>query len=214
MTNFLEDAEVRSIDDIALEDTIEMVLSESAMQSLSQAAAPTEQPRASLNLVLKEPEAPPVAETKGPAQEVQASAEAKAPAVPKAPDPVRPDRRPPMSTLRFAILLGVVAAASGLATVLTYFATTHTEQPAPIATTIVFSPPAPVIVAPPALPPAPSPPPQEAPAPVRFANPFDRNEVFEFPAGTSRADARDAVEELLYERAQERQPSGRGLVVR
>ena len=47
---------------------------------------------------------------------------------------------------------------------------------------------------------------------MRFANPFDRNEVFEFPAGTSRADARDAVEELLYERAQERQSSGRGLV--
>jgi hypothetical protein len=118
-----------------------------------------------------------------------------------------------MSTLRFAILLGVVAAASALATVFTYFATTHTEQPAPIATTIVFSPPAPVIVAPPALPPAPSPPLQEEPAAlVRFANPFDRKEVFEFPAGTSRADARDAVEELLYERAQERQSSGRGLV--
>jgi hypothetical protein len=268
MTNFLEDAEARSIDDIALEDTIEMVLTESAFQSLSQAAAPTEEPRASAKPVLKEAEVPEGnglagatarAEAKGPAamqaheaakapesetapagaaalaeakasDQAKVAADAKVPAVvqapdqakapasvhalaePKAPEPARSERRPPMSTLRFAILLGVVAAASALATVFTYFATTHTEQPPPIATTIVFSPPAPVIVAPPALPPSPSPPPQEDPAPVRFANPFDRNEVFEFPAGTSRADARDAVEELLYERAQERQSSGRGLV--
>jgi hypothetical protein len=262
MTNFLEDAEARSIDDIALEDTIEMVLTESAFQALSQAAAPTEQPRASPNPALKEPEAPEenasagamalaeaqlAAKAEAPEPKTapavsRASEEAKvaaaaqvsavmqvpaamqapramqaptavqAPAEPKAPEAARPDRRPPMSTLRFAILLGVVAAASALATVLTYFATTHTEQPAPIATTIVFSPPAPVIVAPPALPPSSSPAPQEEAGPVRFANPFDRNEVFEFPPGTSRAAARDAVEELLYERAQERQSSGRGLV--
>lgn len=42
-------------------------------------------------------------------------------------------------------------------------------------------------------------------APVRFANPFDANEVFEFPAGTSEAEARDAVAEILMERAMERQ---------
>lgn len=41
--------------------------------------------------------------------------------------------------------------------------------------------------------------------PVLFANPFDKNEVFEFPAGTSEAQARDAVAELLMERAMERQ---------
>lgn len=41
--------------------------------------------------------------------------------------------------------------------------------------------------------------------PVRFANPFDANEVFEFPAGTSEAEARDAVAEILMERAMERQ---------
>jgi hypothetical protein len=41
--------------------------------------------------------------------------------------------------------------------------------------------------------------------PVLFANPFDANEVFEFPAGTSEAEARDAVAEILMERAMQRQ---------
>ncbi len=40
--------------------------------------------------------------------------------------------------------------------------------------------------------------------PVRFKNPFDKTEVFEFPAGTTRAEARDAVAEILRQRAQER----------
>lgn len=42
-------------------------------------------------------------------------------------------------------------------------------------------------------------------APVLFANPFDAREVFEFPAGTSEDEARDAVAEILMERAMERQ---------
>jgi hypothetical protein len=49
---------------------------------------------------------------------------------------------------------------------------------------------------------------QSATAPVstvKFANPFDQNEVFEFPAGTTRAEARDAVAEILMQRARERQ---------
>jgi hypothetical protein len=41
--------------------------------------------------------------------------------------------------------------------------------------------------------------------PVRFANPFDANEVFEFPAGTSESQARDAVAEVLLKRAASRQ---------
>jgi hypothetical protein len=41
--------------------------------------------------------------------------------------------------------------------------------------------------------------------PVLFANPFDAREVFEFPAGTSEAEARDAVAAILMERAMERQ---------
>jgi hypothetical protein len=47
--------------------------------------------------------------------------------------------------------------------------------------------------------------PQGEGKPVRFANPFDTNEVFEFPAGTSEAEARDAVAEILMARAMERQ---------
>jgi hypothetical protein len=39
---------------------------------------------------------------------------------------------------------------------------------------------------------------------VRIKNPFDRREVFEFPPGTSKAEARDAVAKLLMERAMER----------
>lgn len=43
--------------------------------------------------------------------------------------------------------------------------------------------------------------PEPARPPVRFANPFDRSEVFEFPAGTSRTEARRKVAQLLMERA-------------
>jgi hypothetical protein len=40
--------------------------------------------------------------------------------------------------------------------------------------------------------------------PLRVANPFDASEVFEFPAGTSEADAREAVAGFLIERATRR----------
>jgi len=268
MRNFLDDAPVRSIDsefDYDDDATIEMVLSESAMHLLSQAAAsPTEPARPAPNPVVK---APGVVAAETPAAKVAIAAVpaggapvAKAPAAdPSAGGPLAPEvpavavpapeapvakipaaavpvveapiakvpvaavpapeamvasarlPRPPMSTLRFAIVLGVVAVASALVTAITYVATTDTPQLAPISTTIVFSPPAPVVVAPPALPPPP-PAPSADPAPVRYANPFDKKEVFEFPAGTSQADARDAVAEILYERAQERGVPARGIV--
>ncbi len=41
--------------------------------------------------------------------------------------------------------------------------------------------------------------------PVRFANPFDTDEVFEFPPGTTEAQARDAVADVLLKRAMSRQ---------
>jgi hypothetical protein len=41
--------------------------------------------------------------------------------------------------------------------------------------------------------------------PVRFVNPFDKDEVFEFPEGTTQAEAHAAVAELLAKRAMERQ---------
>jgi hypothetical protein len=310
---------VRSIDIIANEDTIEMVLNESAMQMLSQAAAPIVPPSPpNPDPVLKEPVVPVAA---GPAAlkepEVLVAA---APAVPpeRRADPperragnrpvhppergaeLRPElpevRRPPMSTLRFAILLGVVAVGSAIGTAVTYLATTGALRSGDVATSVVSRPPdasaAPDVpaasVAPPAVatatataapgapvtatapasvtatapspvtpnasepltpvaphapaaapPPSPSvqPAPQPLPStlasaassaqsslpssapspatdspPVRIVNPFDRKEVFEFPAGTSKADARDAVAELLYERAQDRVLSARGLV--
>lgn len=65
--------------------------------------------------------------------------------------------------------------------------------------------PAPVAALPPvaALAPAPAAP-VAAPLPVRFRNPFDRAEVFEFPAGTSQAEARAKVADVLMKRAEER----------
>jgi len=41
---------------------------------------------------------------------------------------------------------------------------------------------------------------------VLIKNPFDRTEVFEFPPGTSKAEAREAVAKLLMERAHDRLP--------
>jgi len=43
--------------------------------------------------------------------------------------------------------------------------------------------------------------------PLRFKNPFDANEVFEFPSGTSLAEARQAVADVLLQRAHEREKS-------
>jgi hypothetical protein len=40
--------------------------------------------------------------------------------------------------------------------------------------------------------------------PVRVRNPFDKTEVFEFPAGTTLAEARALMNEMLLERARER----------
>jgi len=48
--------------------------------------------------------------------------------------------------------------------------------------------------------------PYEPSSPVRMANPFDSSEVFEFPPGTSRAEARESVANLLLQRARERRP--------
>jgi hypothetical protein len=43
-----------------------------------------------------------------------------------------------------------------------------------------------------------------APAMVQVRNPFDATEVFEFPAGTSAAESREKVAEMLLKRASER----------
>jgi hypothetical protein len=50
-----------------------------------------------------------------------------------------------------------------------------------------------------------SPPPPVAEAqPLRFKNPFDKSEVFEFPPGTTPEEARASVADLLMQRAQDR----------
>ena len=46
--------------------------------------------------------------------------------------------------------------------------------------------------------------PSSKPLPLWFANPFDATEVFEFPPGTSREYAREAVAEILLNRARDR----------
>jgi len=205
MRNFLDGVPADAFDP-ENDDTIEMVLSESAMQMLSQAAAPTEQPCPGPNPALKAAELPTLPEVRG-IGEVVTIPEARA--IPQ----VR--AAPAMSTPRLALLLTSVAVASAFVTSVTYFALTRPGRPAPVATSIASIPPAPLTVAPP-LPPPPAPLPapelSTPPEPVQFVNPFDKREVFEFPAGTSKAEARDAVAELLYERAQERQLSARGLV--
>jgi hypothetical protein len=43
---------------------------------------------------------------------------------------------------------------------------------------------------------------------VRVKNPFDATEVFEFPAGTTKAEARQKIAELLLQRAVDRGNAG------
>jgi hypothetical protein len=45
-------------------------------------------------------------------------------------------------------------------------------------------------------------------SPVRFSNPFDVSEVFEFPPGTSDDQARESVAAMLLQRARDRQAAG------
>jgi hypothetical protein len=52
------------------------------------------------------------------------------------------------------------------------------------------------------------PPPEPQRPPVRVKNPFDATEVFEFPAGTTKAEARQKIAELLLQRAVDRGNAG------
>jgi len=67
------------------------------------------------------------------------------------------------------------------------------------------SPPAVTIKAPTSAAPAAPEPAGSQSSPVRFKNPFDVSEIFEFPPGTSEAEARQSVAELLLQRARDRQ---------
>ena len=68
--------------------------------------------------------------------------------------------------------------------------------------------PAPAVLAVPAVPAVPQESPPPAAAPVRMKNPFDATEVFEFPPGTTRAEARQKISELLLQRAVDRGSAG------
>lgn len=47
--------------------------------------------------------------------------------------------------------------------------------------------------------------------PVRVRNPFDPQEVFEFPAGTTKGEAQEKVSALLLQRAVDRRGQGKGI---
>jgi hypothetical protein len=114
--------------------------------------------------------------------------------------------RAPRKNRRFALGLGMAAAVAGLLGGLTYLATARAPHPVPIVADSGSRPTAAPEAEAPTLAPSPSPSPPVTPGvPVRFKNPFDASEVFEFPAGTSQTEVRNAVAELLSQRARERQ---------
>jgi hypothetical protein len=134
--------------------------------------------------------------------------------VPTGPDAERQLRqKTPSSDVVARIRRWPLATAAGvvgfLAGALTMWGGAHREPnhappppppPVPIvATTAASAPPAPVENEPPAEP-------NQAP-PLRVKNPFDASEVFEFPPGTSKADARQLVADILLERARDRRPA-------
>jgi hypothetical protein len=100
--------------------------------------------------------------------------------------------------------LAAAAAIATLSSAVTYLATSRAEHEQPLQHHLAEATPAPV---PEAVPPL-------EPPPVRFINPFDATEVFEFPAGTPQSDARQAVAEFLLKRARDRQTAPRSLAQR
>jgi hypothetical protein len=103
-----------------------------------------------------------------------------------------------------AIILQV-SVASVLSGGVAYLGTTQTQSVAVGANTnTVVSPPAHRATT---VPPVADSAPAVDSAPVRFRNPFDLTEVFEFPPGTSETAARQAVADLLLQRAADREKS-------
>jgi hypothetical protein len=109
----------------------------------------------------------------------------------KAPEGDTPPKGP--RGARGAVVVSIAAASVLLAGV-AYLATTR-AQPVHVAADIVSGS---------AAPPETPAPPSVDNTPVRFTNPFDATEVFEFSSGTSETEARDAVADLLLQRARER----------
>ena len=188
------------------DDTIELELNEAAIRALTEAAAvalAAFEERADPGLT---PEANELG-TRGLEQETPAAGGvAEAPEQETSTDPQGTARvaRPPRKSRRFALGFGIAAAVAGLLGGLAYLATARARHPVPVVADSgvrrTAGPEVPTSA--PALAPVPSATPD---VPVRFKNPFDASEVFEFPAGTSQTEVRSAVAELLAQRARERQ---------
>lgn len=126
---------------------------------------------------------PSAEQTASPASTIEATSEKTEPQAPRA-------RR--RSAAAIAMMIGAVAAAAAAFAVIVPM----DRSPEPVQAALAPQP-APVVE-------------ETAPLevegpPVLFKNPFDATEVFEFPPGTSREEARAAVADLLIMRAQERQ---------
>jgi hypothetical protein len=168
------------------EDTIELVLTPEQIAALMRAAAP-------------EPETPAPEQIPAAPELIPPAPELIPPVAPPAPlrtrfleVQLRAIRVPAIITLTvFALSLSGVK----------YAAVSH-EQDIPIG-------PAPSAVAQVAEPTPPPPEPAPPSEPVHFTNPFDASEAFDFPAGTSREEARAAVAEMLLERARSRTTTAR-----
>ena len=97
--------------------------------------------------------------------------------------------------------LVIVVAVASLSTA--RLSATAKSSPAPVTTKLVAAAaPATTTPTPTVEPPQPAAAPD--PQPLRYKNPFDKSEVFEFPAGTTREEARQSVAELLMQRAHDR----------
>ncbi|MBX5463707.1 MAG: hypothetical protein IRZ28_21800 [Steroidobacteraceae bacterium] len=126
------------------------------------------------------------------AAEVPAHAPVRASSAPVT-TPARPKREFLRSSWSLVLAGGIVA---GVASAVTYVATGRVEPTPPTPTHYAgVLPDARTAQA------APSP---ASDHPVTFVNPFDASEVFEFPPGTSEAEARDSVAEILLRRARDR----------
>jgi hypothetical protein len=200
------------------DDTIEIELNESQVRWLSQAAV-AERPTATALQGASDRRAPDRSWEKVPEttalhqtaashqadvpQQAAASHEAAVPheaAVLHEAGVPHPTPAPKKAHLRLVLMVGSAVAAVALLSGMAYLAAARIRRPAPAPVPVV----APPVSAPtpPEMPASPPPPEGET---VRFRNPFDRTEVFEFPPGTSTAEARAAVADLLAQRAHDRQ---------
>ena len=123
--------------------------------------------------------------------------------------PVSPSSRPRLQARRATRIrlspLARVAAVVGITVAIVWWAAAQrATQRNPAVPAVTRPAPAPSV-------PAPAAPAEPQGAPLQLRNPFDATEVFEFPAGTSKTEAREAVAARLLDRARDRGSSGVGI---